>query len=286
MKKVLRKSILLITIFLCFTGCGDDKKKMASAESSALSYVDAVEKQYMLSQIDSEAIKMEPGRYIVKNLTELGVNAKGNEARANGVVIIDTDGAVDEAWLQFGDYKVYYNGTTAKALGKNNDWPSGKSKNKDVSYKSVSDLEKETSIESNLSENETGDNTQSISSNENTSVSIAEHTPSNNYQELQNTTPSVSVSKQNALRSAKDYLNTMAFSRQSLIEQLEYEKYSYEDAVYAVDNCGADWNQQAARSAKDYLNTMPFSRDGLIEQLEYEGFTREQAEYGVNSVGL
>ena len=77
----------------------------------------------------------------------------------------------------------------------------------------------------------------------------------------------------------------MPFSYSGLIEQLEYEGYSTEDATYAADNCGADWNEQAALSAEDYLDIMSFSRDGLIEQLVYEGFTQEQAEYGASAVG-
>lgn len=97
---------------------------------------------------------------------------------------------------------------------------------------------------------------------------------------------SISVSKQNAVKKAKDYLRFMAFSKKGLIEQLEFEKFSTEDATYAVEHCGADWNQQAAKKAKEYLNLMAFSRDGLIEQLEFEGFTHEQAVYGVGQTGL
>lgn len=96
----------------------------------------------------------------------------------------------------------------------------------------------------------------------------------------------VSVSQVNALRSAQSYLSFMAFSYSGLIEQLEYEGYSTEDATFAADYCGADWNEQAAKSAASYLDFMAFSRSGLIDQLLYEGFTTEQAEYGVNSVGL
>lgn len=88
----------------------------------------------------------------------------------------------------------------------------------------------------------------------------------------------------NALRSAKNYLIFMAFSRKGLIEQLEFEGYSNNEAVYAVDNCDADWNEQAVRSAKQYLSSMSFSRQGLIEQLEFEGFTHDEAVYGVDQV--
>ncbi len=96
---------------------------------------------------------------------------------------------------------------------------------------------------------------------------------------------SISLGKINALASAKSYLRVSAFSYNGLIEQLEFEGYSSEEAKYAVDNCEADWNEQAAKSAKNYLRVSSFSRSGLIEQLEFEGFTHEQAVYGAEAVG-
>lgn len=105
---------------------------------------------------------------------------------------------------------------------------------------------------------------------------------STSYVEVQDTT---TIGQKNALREANSYLRTMPFSKNGLINQLEYEGYSHEDAVYAVERCGADWNEQAALQAASYLRTMPFSKDGLIEQLEYEGFTHEQAVYGVEQNG-
>lgn len=104
--------------------------------------------------------------------------------------------------------------------------------------------------------------------------------------ETDNNSSTVTVSQLNALRKAKSYLKTAAFSYEGLIEQLEYEKFTHDDAVYGVDNCGADWNEQAAKKAQSYLKISPFSRDSLIEQLEYEKFTHEQAIYGVEQNGL
>lgn len=98
-------------------------------------------------------------------------------------------------------------------------------------------------------------------------------------------TVNLTMGQKNALRSAKDYISTMAFSHDGLVKQLEYEAYSHEDAVYGADNCGADWDEQAAKSAEEYLSTMAFSRDELIKQLEYEGFTHEQALYGTEANG-
>lgn len=96
----------------------------------------------------------------------------------------------------------------------------------------------------------------------------------------------LTMGQRNALRSAEKYLSAgIGFSYSSLEGQLEYEGYSTEDATYAVDHCGADWNEQAAIRAKNYINSMSFSRSGLIEQLEFEGFSQSQAEYGVTAVG-
>jgi len=108
----------------------------------------------------------------------------------------------------------------------------------------------------------------------------------------QTTTPVVeeksdktTMGEKNALDTALSYLRYTSFSYSGLIEQLEFEGYTHEEAVYGVDNCGADWNEQAVLKAQSYLDYSAFSREGLIEQLEFEGFTREQAEYGVDAVG-
>lgn len=92
----------------------------------------------------------------------------------------------------------------------------------------------------------------------------------------------VTTGERNALDKAKSYLAMTAFSYSGLVEQLEFEGFTHEEAVYGADGCGANWNEQAARKAQQYLDMMSFSRAGLIEQLEFEGFTHSQAEYGVS----
>ena len=104
-------------------------------------------------------------------------------------------------------------------------------------------------------------------------------------EDAKNSSQDTTIGQQNALESAKLYLEIMPFSYTGLIEQLEYENYSKEDAAYAADNCGADWNEQAAKAAKNYLDIMPFSKEELIKQLEYEGYTHKQAVYGVEQNG-
>ncbi len=97
---------------------------------------------------------------------------------------------------------------------------------------------------------------------------------------------SITDSQSNAVSKAKSYLEILPLSRESLISVLEVDNFSREDAVYGVDNCGADWNEQAVKKAKLYLDVMSFSREQLINQLEFEGFTHEQAVYGAEANGL
>lgn len=100
-----------------------------------------------------------------------------------------------------------------------------------------------------------------------------------------NTTTGPTFSQEIALDKAKSHLAASAFSYQKLIKQLEYENSPHDDAVYAVDNCGANWNKQALRQAKFYIDIMAYSCSGLIKQLEYEGFTAEEAKYGADNCG-
>jgi colicin import membrane protein len=98
--------------------------------------------------------------------------------------------------------------------------------------------------------------------------------------------PQYTVSQENAIAKAVDYLDFSAFSESGLADQLEFEGFSAEDAAFAVDHVTVDWNAQAAAKAMDYLDTSSFSRSGLIDQLVFEGFTPEQATYGVDQTGL
>jgi len=93
------------------------------------------------------------------------------------------------------------------------------------------------------------------------------------------------MGEKNAAKKALSYLRYSSFSRDGLIKQLEYEGFTHQEAVYGVDQSGANWNEQAALKAESYLKYSSFSRSGLIDQLEYEGFTPQQAEYGVRAVG-
>ncbi|HRQ59870.1 MAG TPA: Ltp family lipoprotein [Azoarcus taiwanensis] len=97
--------------------------------------------------------------------------------------------------------------------------------------------------------------------------------------------------QKNAVRSAKQYLSIMGFSRNGLIQQLSSDAgdgYGVADATAAVDSLSIDWNKQAVRSAGQYLSIMGFSCNGLIEQLSSSAgdrYTVSQATYGARQVG-
>ena len=96
---------------------------------------------------------------------------------------------------------------------------------------------------------------------------------------------SISVEQKNAIESAKSYIRHSSFSREGLIEQLKYEGFSEEAAVYGVDNCEADWLEEAIEQARSYVSHSSFSYVGLIDQMEYSGFTEEEAKYGADNCG-
>ena len=103
--------------------------------------------------------------------------------------------------------------------------------------------------------------------------------------------PELTTGQEQAIGAAKDYLDTSAFSRAGLIEQLSSaygSGFSKADATFAVDHLDVNWKEQAVLSAKEYLQTMHFSRAGLIQQLSSaygSKFTRAEATYAAPQVG-
>ena len=96
----------------------------------------------------------------------------------------------------------------------------------------------------------------------------------------------ISASMEEALETAKGYVENLAISYRDVIDLLEYTGCSRNDATYAADNCGADWYAEAAECAASYLEEGPISRSNLIVLLEDEGFTYDQAVYAATQNGL
>lgn len=95
----------------------------------------------------------------------------------------------------------------------------------------------------------------------------------------------VSVGRLNAIKAAESYLKYSSFSRKRLVDQLRFEGYTSDEAVFACDYLEPDWYSEAAEAAASYMSYSSFSRQGLLDQLKFEGFTDDEAAYGVASVG-
>lgn len=95
----------------------------------------------------------------------------------------------------------------------------------------------------------------------------------------------ISLGRQNAIKKAQSYLSHSAFSRKGLVDQLRFEGYTDDEAVFACDYLEPDWYAEAAEKAASYMSHMSFSKQGLYDQLIFEGFTEDEALYGVTSVG-
>lgn len=111
--------------------------------------------------------------------------------------------------------------------------------------------------------------------------------------------PDFTVEQELAVKRAASYLESSAFSRTGLLEQLAYEEVKPDVAEWAVSKIESgtlmlgdqqltvDWNAEAAEAAHSYVdNGIVASRGDLESQLEYEGFTAEQIAFALTAVGL
>lgn len=103
-----------------------------------------------------------------------------------------------------------------------------------------------------------------------------------------NTYDSVTYTMSNALSEALVEVSGYPYSYKELLECLK-EDYGYaeEDATYAADNCGVDWDEQALLQAEDYMDYMDFSYTEMVEWLQtYDGFTEKEAIYAADNCGV
>lgn len=86
--------------------------------------------------------------------------------------------------------------------------------------------------------------------------------------------------------SCKELMNLLTQAYGVMIEEIP--KFSYDDAAYAVNHSGADWNCQAMIRAQSSLRGgfVGYSPDMLINDLEGWGFTYDQAIYAIKHVNV
>lgn len=102
---------------------------------------------------------------------------------------------------------------------------------------------------------------------------------SNPYSELEPVFYNTIYGNEGAVNSAKNYLISMAASKNKIISFLRKKGFSEEEAIYGAENCGADWYDQALRMAMSYLNVQEFTYEQLALQLMIEEFTEDEIIY-------
>lgn len=91
-----------------------------------------------------------------------------------------------------------------------------------------------------------------------------------------------------ALKQAEFYSEYLHSSKQDIFHQLTSEygnKFSEDDAQYAIDHLKADYNKNALESAKTYAKSLNMSTREIYDQLisEYGGrFTPSEAQYAID----
>ena len=108
----------------------------------------------------------------------------------------------------------------------------------------VTEITSSQSTDVNVPSNQQNTQTQPSQNTETTTIPTQTPTPA-----VETQSDKATMGEKNALSKAKDYLDYSAFSYSGLVKQLEYEGFTHQEAVYGVDNCGADWNEQAAIKA-------------------------------------
>lgn len=116
-------------------------------------------------------------------------------------------------------------------------------------------------------------------------VNINPTTPTTN---TSNNNSSKKISKSNSdspiIKTIKQYLKKLAFSEESLIDQLVYDGYPKSEASEAIDSLDIDWNEQAVKWAKDFLDYYVVSNDRIYVLLEEEGFDDDQINYAIKEL--
>lgn len=99
---------------------------------------------------------------------------------------------------------------------------------------------------------------------------------------------SITRDQKAALKQAEFYSEYLHSSKKDIYHQLTSEygnKFSKDDAQYAIDHLKADYNKNALESAKTYAKSLNMSTREIYDQLisEYGGrFTPSEAQYAID----
>ena len=89
-----------------------------------------------------------------------------------------------------------------------------------------------------------------------------------------------------ALGKAKSYNSLFHMSKKRMYSQLtsDFDKFSNDEAQYAIEHLKADYKYNALFNAKNYRKLFNMSKSGLFNQLTSfaDGFTEEEAQYAID----
>ncbi len=95
-----------------------ENARKGAAESTVLGYVDAIEKQVMINEMDSDTTNdFANADYTIEQLDAKKVSVKGNKPSLSGTnKVTITDGEVQDTTFTVGKYTVKYTKSTGKAV--------------------------------------------------------------------------------------------------------------------------------------------------------------------------
>lgn len=94
---------------------------------------------------------------------------------------------------------------------------------------------------------------------------------------------SKNLDKDEALKVAKEYVEYFSMSYDDLLTQLELEGFGEGVALYAANNCGADWEAEAVEAAELFKDDL--SKDEISSLLKDNGFTDNEIAHALESIG-
>ena len=91
--------------------------------------------------------------------------------------------------------------------------------------------------------------------------------------------------KAQAVRSAQECVLHLAVSRTGVAQMLEYERFTADETVYAMEQLkDVDWDAETDQAVEKHLE-QGVSKRGLEDVLEFQGFTQEQIKKAVSKTG-
>lgn len=88
-----------------------------------------------------------------------------------------------------------------------------------------------------------------------------------------------------AVNSATEYYDrdTSAGPNDVLEWLTSFDEYSYEEAIYAIENAGLDWKRRAVEWSNEYKDGCYMYPSELLSELELKGFNEEDCKYAIQN---